>query len=107
MRSIGALLFSLIAPELGHGVAMDAYVWILVIEIFTDWRNESSRTRGLTEAACRVLVQEVQSRTTRAYCYRDGEPDPEPRLRPVELRRFVPNAARCQGAGGSNGTLHA
>jgi hypothetical protein len=55
---------------------MDAYVWISVIEIFADWRNESSRTRELTEAAWLTLVQEVKSRSTVAYCYRDGEPDP-------------------------------
>jgi hypothetical protein len=54
---------------------MDAYTWILVIDIWAN-RHESSRTRGLTEAACLTLVQEVRSPTTTAYCYRDGGPDP-------------------------------
>ncbi len=54
---------------------MDAYVWILVIEIFGD-RVQGSRTRGLTESACLTLVQEVRSERTIAYCYQDGTPDP-------------------------------
>jgi hypothetical protein len=62
---------------------MDAYVWILVISIFADWRFDESRTRGLTEAACLTLIQEVQSQTTRAYCYKDGEPDPGWPKRPI------------------------
>src|SRR5262245_26494638 len=55
-----------------HGIPRDAYVWILVIEIFGD------RVEGiLTESACLALVQEVQSPKTIAYCYEDGTPDPE------------------------------
>ena len=50
---------------------------INVIALFTgDLRLPSTRTRGLTEAACLVLAQEVRGSKTIAYCYRDGEPDP-------------------------------
>ena len=63
---------------------MDA-TWILVIEIFAD-RIEGSRTRGLTEAACLTLLQEVKGPSTIAYCYPDGTKDPEwwPFRRPIE-----------------------
>ena len=61
---------------------MDAATWILVIEISADWRqagsrHESSRTRGLTETACLALIQEVRGPRTTAYCYQDGQPDPD------------------------------
>jgi hypothetical protein len=59
---------------------MDAYVWILVINVISllpgDLHLPSSRTRGLTEEACLILAQEVRGPKTIAYCYRDGEPDP-------------------------------
>jgi hypothetical protein len=60
---------------------MDAVTWILVIDIFADWRHpgsrhESSRTQNLTEAACLIVAQEVRSERTIAYCYQDGTPDP-------------------------------
>ena len=69
---------------------MDAYVWILVIDVISlfpgDLRMASSRTRGLTESACLILAQEVRSSMTIAYCYEDGTLDPEGRTRPVERR---------------------
>jgi hypothetical protein len=50
---------------------------ISVIALFSgDLRIPDSRTRGLTEAACLALVQEVRSRKTIAYCYEGGTSDP-------------------------------
>jgi len=53
--------------------------WILVISVFSFFRAElgisDSRTRGLTEAACLTLAQEVRGPKIVAYCYRDGTPD--------------------------------
>jgi len=61
-------------------MAMNAYTWILVIDVILlfpgDCGCSSSRTRELTEAACLILVQEVRSPKTIAYCYEDGTPDP-------------------------------
>ena len=48
--------------------------------------DRSSQTRGLTEAACLTLVAEMKSRSTLAYCYRDGEPDPGWPTPPIDLR---------------------
>ena len=80
---------------------MDPYVWILVINLISllpgDFRMPSSRTRGLTQEACLILVQEVQSRTTFAYCYKDGEPDPGWR-RPSKPRR--PDCDECRAPKG-------
>ena len=59
---------------------MDMAPWILVINVISlfssDFQLAPSRTRGLTDSACLVLVQEVQGPRTFAYCYRDGTPDP-------------------------------
>jgi hypothetical protein len=53
--------------------AMDAYTWVLVIDVISlfagDFRLAPSRTRDLTEAACLILVQKVRSPKTIAYCY--------------------------------------
>src|SRR4029453_9685341 len=54
--------------------------WIRVIEMFALASGEphgSSRTRGLPHDACLILVQEVRGPKTIAYCYRDGDKDPE------------------------------
>jgi len=49
--SVDMCVFSLNAPGLGRmASAMDAYVWILLISIFADWRYEESRTRGVPAA---------------------------------------------------------
>jgi|SoiMethySBSTD1v2_1073268.scaffolds.fasta_scaffold57976_2 hypothetical protein len=75
--------------------------WILVIHVIAffsgDFRVPDSRTRGLTEAACLTLVQEVQGPKTIAYCYRDGEKDPG-RARPAKPQ--PPFCADCRAPAG-------
>jgi hypothetical protein len=89
---------------------MDAYTWILVIEVVSllsgDFRLAPSRTRDLTEAACLILVQEVRSSKTIAYCYEDGTPDPGRRAPRIKER---PNCDECPPPGRRwvGATIHA
>ena len=76
------------------------FVWILVIEIFGGYRVEGSRTRGLTEATCLTLVQEVRSRTTVAYCYEDGQPDPGWGKPLIKRAPICDECGPLQGGGG-------
>jgi hypothetical protein len=87
----------------GRQRAMHAPSWILVIEIFADWRHpgsrhESSRTRNLTEAACLILAQEVRSERTISYCYRDGEKDSGMFAKPRKPQR--PDCVDCRAPPG-------
>jgi len=79
VRSMKGMIVPKLGAWLGHGCLRPD----LGDLDFRQWRNEDSRTRGLTEVACLTLAQEVRGRTTIAYCYPDGTPDPGWRTKPI------------------------